>query len=151
MIEGRSGQGSVLCNNCLYAIGSCVLSSVEKLCELEGKWEVAPAMNRSRNRLAAVCLEGAIYAIGGWSNGVEKSVEKLVPAENNKWSYVSDMNTARWGHAACVMGGKIYVIGGKNKEDKYVTTIECYDPMINSWSIVAQNIDELEGHAIVVV
>ena len=151
MIETRIGHASVVCSNCLYVIGGLGLNSVEKLSGLGEKWELAPAMNRSRNRLAAVCLEGAIYAIGGWSNGVEKSVEKLVPAENNKWSYVVEMNTARWGHAACVMGGKIYVVGGKDEKGNFVTTIECYDPMIDSWSIVAQNVDELEGHAIVVV
>ena len=59
---------------------------MEKLCKLEEKWELAPAINKYRDRLAAVCLKGAIYAIVGWSNGVEHSVKKLVPARNNQWS-----------------------------------------------------------------
>ena len=156
MNTGRSGHALVVCNNCLFAIGGekkVRLQSVEKLNDLELKWEAAQPMTIPRNRLAAVCLDGVMYAIGGRSDSkyAEKRVEKLAPAENKKWSYVSDMNTARWGHAACVMGGKIYVIGGKDERGNFVTTIECYDPKIDSWSIVAQNVVELEGHDVVVV
>ena len=155
-----SGDGYALavCRNCLYAIGgftSIALQSIAKLHDLEGTWETAQPMNVPRNRLAAVSLDGEIYAIGGNSQGqtgigVTKTVEKFVP-EQNKWSYISDMNTARWDHAACVLGGKIYVVGGKDADGNYVTTIECYDRTMDSWKIVVKNVVELERHAVVVV
>jgi len=122
---------------------------------LQGKWEVFQPMNIERNRLAAVCLNDTIYAIGGNSknqdgNGVEMSVERFLP-EDSKWSFASDMKTARWDHAAYVMNGKIYVIGGKDQNGKFVSTIECYDPDKDCWSIVVECIFDLTQHAVVVV
>jgi len=156
----RNGHALVVCNDCLFAIGGYVnqsLKSVEKLSDLQGKWENAQSMNIARNRLAAVCLNDTIYAIGGGSKGIDekgvvKSVEKFVP-NINEWSFVSDMNTARWGHAACVMDGKIYVIGGKDQYGMDISTIECYNPAIDCWSIVVhlQSIFNLVQHAVVVV
>ena len=155
-MQGRqSGHALVVCKNFLYAFGGLSsdgsaksTSSVERLHDVCAKWHNVQPMNTPRNRLAAVCLDEAIYAIGGRSNEVEKSVEKFLPIEN-KWSYVSAMNSARWGHASCVMGGKIYVIGGKDNRGNFVTTIECYNPNIDSWSIVGDKHWDLEGHAVV--
>ena len=61
------------------------------------------------------------------------------------------MNTARERHAACVLRGKIYVVGGKDQDGNLVSTIECYDPDEDTWSIVAENICELYGHAVVAI
>ena len=107
MNSARDRHALVVCNKCLYAVGGknndFNFNSVEKLKNLEGRWENALPMNIPRSDLAVVGLENAVYAIGGKSGSgavdTEKSVEKLV-IEKNKWSYVSDMNTARWGHAA---------------------------------------------------
>ena len=145
----RSGHALVVCNDCLFAIGGfgndSSLASMEKLSNLNRKWEIAQPMNTPRNRLAAVCLDGVIYA-----SGVVRTVEKFVP-EQRKWSNICGINRARWDHAACVMGAKIYVVGGKDEKRMYVSTVECYDPTIDLWKIVGETVGEFEGHAVVVV
>ena len=154
MNKGRTGHALVVCDDELYAIGGFVNPAslcAEKLHNLQGRWQIIQSLNTQRNRLAAVCLDGVIYAIGGnSSNKTENSVEKFVPKEK-MWSYVCSMNNERYGHAACVLQGKIYVTGGKNQNDAYVTTIECYDPKENIWSIVSEDVCPLEGHAVIAV
>lgn len=46
------------------------------------------------------------------------------------------MSFARSGHAVASIGGLIYAIGGENDSLIY-DTVECYDPVLNSWSVVA--------------
>ena len=158
MNTGRSGHALVACKGCLYAVGGFCNdgnANTEKLNELEGEWKIAQPLNTPRNRLAAVCVDGVIYAMGGnkqelAGNDVQKSAEKYLPAEN-KWFYISDMNTERWGHVACVLRGRIFVIGGQDQNGNYVRTIECYDPVTDTWSIVQENVSELDGHGVVAV
>ena len=155
MNEKRSCHSMVVCNDTLYALGGFDQRSVEKLEDVEGNWTVGQPMNVPRCHLATVCLNGEIYAIGGISKQsgqykAQKSVEKFVPKES-RWSYVSSMNTAREQHAACVLRGKIYVVGGEDEDGNSVSTIECYDPDKDTWSIAADNICELYEHAVVAI
>lgn len=48
----------------------------------------------------------------------------------------AQMSFARSGHAVASIGGLIYAIGGENDSLIY-DTVECYDPALNSWSLVA--------------
>ena len=161
MNTGRQDHALVVCDDCVFAFGGCncsngrTLQSMERLSDLEGKWEIAQPLNVPRHSLAGVSLAGAIYAIGGTSKpfsnkDAKKSVEKFATTQN-KWLYVSDMNTARWGHVACVIGEKIYVIGGKDEKGNYITAIECYDPKNDSWVVVGETTADLFRHAVVVV
>ena len=154
----RSDHALVSCQGSLYAIGGCdggrVLSSVERLPDLNARWKKCPPMLTSRGWFAAVNCDNAIYAIGGLSGfglgKTLKTVEKYTPASGH-WEYVSEMNTGRSAHAACVMKGKIYVVGGIDANNKVVKTIECYDPALDSWSIVELTEHELFYHSIVAV
>ena len=151
----QSGHFLVVCKNYLFAFGGLPsdgsansTSSVERLHDVSAKCHTIQPMNTLRNRLAAVCLDEAIYAIGGRSTEVEKSVEKFMPVEN-KLSYVSALNSTRWEHASWLMREKIYVIGGKDNRGNFITTIECHDPNIDSRSVVGDKHWNLEGHAVV--
>ncbi|XP_068726664.1 actin-binding protein IPP-like [Montipora capricornis] len=46
------------------------------------------------------------------------------------------MSFARSGHAVASIGGLIYAVGGENDSLIY-DTVECYDPALNMWSLVA--------------
>ena len=46
------------------------------------------------------------------------------------------MSFACGDHAVASIGGLIYAIGGANDPLMY-DTVECYDPLLNSWSVVA--------------
>ena len=151
----RSRHAMVTCDGCLYVIGGGrgydYLSSVEKLQDLESKWEFVQPLNAKRLQCAAVTLNGNIYAIGGsgidiFDHKTGKSVEKFEPSEN-KWSFVSEMNFVRIGPAACVIGGRIFVVGGERPKGDF-STLECYDPTDDTWSVINDHVDYLEGHAV---
>ena len=153
MNKRRSGHSLVSCQGSLYALGGILGSdsSVERLRDLRGTWEESPPMLKPRSFFAAVNCENVIYAIGG-NCGLPKetktkSVEKFIP-ETNRWEYASEMHTERSGHAACVMQDKVYVAGGKDVNEKTVKTIECYNPLTDSWSIVGETNIELASPSI---
>ena len=156
MFQTRSGNALVSCGGWLYALGGRVgkicLSSVERLSEMEQKWKKSESMLKPRCWFAAVNCANVMYAIGGkcgWNaNATMKSVERY-NADDKKWLFVSNMNTERYAHAACVMHGKIFVVGGLDGNNRAVKTIECYDPQVDSWSIVGETEDELRCHSVV--
>ena len=156
MFQARSGNALVSCGGWLYALGGRVgencLSSVERLSDINGTWKKSESMLKPRYLFAAVNCAHAMYAIGGKygknASTATKSVEKYY-ADGKKWLFVSDMNTERCAHAACVMHGKIFVVGGLDAKGRAVKTIECYDPQVDSWSIVGETEDKLYYHSLV--
>lgn len=47
------------------------------------------------------------------------------------------MHFGRYFYSAAILGGKIYVAGGKNAAYSYLTSVECYDPIEDKWSAIA--------------
>ena len=73
------------------------------------------------------------FIIGGYS----RTVEKFDSFSQTCDSFTTaQMSFARSGHAVASIGGLIYAIGGENDSLIY-DTVECYDPVLNSWSVVA--------------
>ena len=140
----------------LYAIGGWsndkCLSNVERTGNLKEQFQQVQPMQMARQYLAAVNCNGTIYAIGGQSckenNTTSNTVERY-SADEDKWSYVSSMITERSAHAACVMKDKIYVVGGVDAFDNAVHTIECYNPITDSWSVVGKTDADLLHHSII--
>ena len=130
--QDRMANELVSCNGCLFALGGNdgkqYLSSMEKLNDLDGEWEVVEAMNEPRAWFAAVNCQEEIYAIGGGnktSDGKDialKSVEKYNPVEK-KWTFVNSINIEREFHAACALRGKIFVVARQN-------TLSTQDPTV---------------------
>ncbi len=50
------------------------------------------------------------------------------------WTVRSPMPTPRWGAAGAELDGSIYVIGGWDGKTKFYSTVEVYDPALNTWS-----------------
>ena len=155
MKRKRSGNALVSCKGCLYAIGgwdgeNC-FSFVERLSDFESEWVESKSMQNPRRWLAAVNCNDVVYAIGGRCgkarSSTTKSVEKFDP-DHGRWVFVKGMNVERCAHAACVVDGKIYVVGGLGGKE-VIKFIECYDPSLDTWSIVGKIENELYHHAIV--
>ena len=152
----RKLNALVSCNDCLFCLGGYgegkCLSSVEKLCNVDGVWQHVQSMQTPRREFASVNCLGDIYAIGGQSDqlGSTKSVEKY-DFKSNSWNYVNEINVERRGHSACVMQDKIYIVGGKNAANEFVSEIECYDPSNGQWSIVGGTEKKLFRHSIVAI
>ncbi len=89
---------------------------------------------------------GKIYLIGGFDySGFTKppmgTVEEYDP-QSNAWTEKTSMPTLRGSAATVEYSGKIYVIGGDQGDvsgntPTYLSTVEAYDPITDSWTSLA--------------
>ena len=149
MKQSRKGHALVAFYGKLLALGGKsgndeILNSVEQLQSLNGKWELIMPMIEPRYNFVAVRCKGIIYAIGGQcgseNHTTTKSVEKFDP-DRNDWCSVKSMNIARSSFSATVLQDRIFVVGGLSTEKIAVKEIECYNPALDSWSII-KNVDQ---------
>ncbi len=108
-------------------------------------WTPKCPMLTARHHFSSVQLDGAfLYALGGETqeNCIIADCERYDIA-TDCWTAISPMNVARSKAAAAVLGGRIYIAGGccpiatSKSGDKYLTTVEVYDPQTNRWQLVA--------------
>jgi N-acetylneuraminic acid mutarotase len=98
-----------------------------------GTWQALAEFLGGRQELAAAVLNGKIYAIGGLEGQANPS--PLVDVYNpntNTWAPAAPLPFPNDHHGAAVAAGKLYVFGGLSR-DTFV-----YDPVANSWTLVAQ-------------
>ena len=92
-------------------------------------------MAAGRAIVGVAVLDGKLYAVGGYNNGVLSSVERYDPALD-VWEVVAPMAEARYKLAVAVLDGKLYAVGGYN-DHGFLTSVERYDPAANTWEAVA--------------
>ena len=98
-----------------------------------GTWETLAEFLGGRQELATAVLDGKIYAIGGLEGQGNPSPRVDVYNPNtNTWTPAAPLPFGNDHHGAAVAAGKLYVFGGLSR-DTYL-----YDPIANSWSLVAQ-------------
>jgi N-acetylneuraminic acid mutarotase len=132
----------------IYALGGdtnisapTVVPTVEAYDPETDSWSSVAPMPTARRFLAAVALDGQIYALGG-GPPFRNAVERYDP-ETNTWTSLGPMPTARAALAAATAkcppprdeGVCIYAIGGFNGHA--LTTVEAYDPSTDTWQAVA--------------
>jgi N-acetylneuraminic acid mutarotase len=145
----RRSLAAVTLNDRIYALGGCERANtnpyapcpsgaVEEYDPTTDSWTTKAPMPTPRSDLAAVALDGKIYAIGGLSSdslysGV-KVVEVYDPA-SDVWTSGPEMHGVRGDLAAAVAAGKIYAIGGMGDAGclDTMTTLEEFDPVSNVW------------------
>jgi hypothetical protein len=104
-------------------------------------WTIGPAMPRVHGPLAvAVALNGVVYVMGGFDVGTQavlSSVDAFDTA-GGIWSTKTPMPTPRHSAAGAVINGRICIVGGYNggtiQATPALNSVECYDPVANSWS-----------------
>jgi hypothetical protein len=98
-------------------------------------WDMGVPMLTARSSLAAVQLDGTIYAIGGstLANPYLDVVEAYDP-EAGAWTQLPPLILPRYEHAAVVLDGLIYVIGGQT-EDGPTAEVEIFDPATGIWTV----------------
>jgi N-acetylneuraminic acid mutarotase len=94
------------------------------------QWQTRADMPTARQFLAAVEVNGKIYALGGY-NGTPLHTNEEYDPVTNTWQSRADMPTARFYLAAVAVNGKIYALGGANGTN--LQTNEEYDPVTNTW------------------
>ena len=111
----------------------------EKKCSGDS-WDTKASMPTARGALAAVAVNGKIYAIGGQysdgSNIYYLSTNEEYDPSTDSWTTKASMPTARSVLAAAAVNGKIYAIGGY-RPSSYLSTNEEYDPSTDSWTTKA--------------
>jgi N-acetylneuraminic acid mutarotase len=93
-----------------------------------------------RTAPAAAVVGNAIYVIGGrmytggpCSGRPLASVERY-DIDTDTWTTVASLPFARSDAAAAAIGGKIYLFGGCDEYYNFLTDVDVYDPVTDSWS-----------------
>lgn len=97
-----------------------------------------------RHNHTAAYLDGFIYIIGGFdtrnTHGAVKYATKScfrMPLEKHgagDWERIADMRHARCNHGTVAMGRKLYVVAGQDEFDRFLSSVEVYDPSQDQWS-----------------
>ena len=85
----------------------------------------------------AQVVDGAMYVIGGRSNGIVAVSAEVWRHDDGSWTPRSPMPTARGGTASGVVNGRIVVVGGEGNGDAasgVFPQAELYDPAADEWS-----------------
>ena len=94
-------------------------------------------MSGKRMQHASVALDGKIYTIGGFADGVGTlDTVKVYDPQADSWQQVASMPQGRTAHAAATMGDKIYVTGGESQMNS-VNSAFVYDSKVNAWTQLA--------------
>jgi N-acetylneuraminic acid mutarotase len=114
-----------------------IVATVDRFDAFTGVWSDFAPMQTARREFGAVCLDGLVYAVGGYGSGNQRvlSVERYDPTAN-AWIYVAPMHKARSHHAVCVLNGHIYAVGGFGVGGA-LDSVERCELLTDSWSRVA--------------
>ena len=109
-------------------------------------------MPTARCHIAAVTLNGVIYAVGGTNtSGSERySTVEIYNPVTNSWTKGTPMPTPREQVTAGVIDGILYVAGGM-KLSGALDTVEAFDPKTNQWTTKAHMPTPRFQHAAAVV
>lgn len=148
------GLGADSANHLLYAIGGATaapayiaLDTVEVFDPAgnggKGSWTTKQHLNTPRGAPAIVAVNGKIYAIGGQRQGHDAidTVEEFDPDANGgfgAWTTKpSVMPHPRQQSAAAVVNDKVYIIGGRVPGVGDISSVDVYDPALDTWTTEA--------------
>ena len=129
----------------IYTMGGAshvggVAQITEEYDPLIDEWRRVADMPTGRHSLTTAAVDGLIYAIGGAVNGQASAVVEVYDVAADAWSFGTPMPTPRMGPGAAMIDEIIYVIGGEGGgwlQGLEVTTVEAYDPALDSWVALA--------------
>ena len=132
-------------------------------------WSDGQSLPEARGEHVAVALGSKIHVIGGrvkQGNGddhfdsyIDSNVHRVFDTSTGKWKSAASAPTARNSAAAAVIDGLIYVVGGRynaiqkdgSQLQQNVAALEAYNPMEDSWQILAPMPEALGGNAAAVL
>ena len=104
-------------------------------------WTPLAPMTTGRGGATAKVLGDKIYVVGGLGgDGASLDSVEIYDPATNSWSAGTPMQTARDNPGSAVFDGKLYIFGGRTRNadgtspDATLSTMEIFDPAINSWS-----------------
>ncbi|XP_065585037.1 kelch-like protein 5 isoform X2 [Artemia franciscana] len=146
MTTHRHGLGVAILGGPLYAVGGhdgwSFLNTVERWDPVSKQWSLVAPMNSPRSTAGVAVLNGKLYAVGGRdSSSCLKTVECYDP-HTDRWTMVAPMNKRRGRVGVGVMNNCLYAFGGHDAPGTIPAStpydcIERYDPITDSWTVVA--------------
>lgn len=118
-------------------------------------WSAFPAFPDTLTRVGVADYQGELWVCGGQDAGIPTAKAYYFDFIRNlttgSWRQLPNMNTARF-DAAVVRGAgdKVYVIGGNNGSNR-LNTVESFDLISQTWSILAPMNTERENLGIAFV
>ena len=116
------------------------LTATDEVCAQApfGTWTMQVPLPAARAEVAAVALDGKLYALGGVVNNKSVADHDAYDPQTNVWRAAAPLPQARDHLALAVAGGKIYAFGG------FATPVHkdasnaafAYDPARNAWQIL---------------
>ena len=108
------------------------------------QWKELPSLPEPRSSMDAICLNGYLYVMGGWSmtgNSDETkwldTVWRMSLDKKDAWEKMASTPFLRRAIALAAHQKKIYVIGGMKESGEPTTNVDCFDPATNSWTSIA--------------
>ena len=157
MKRGKSDFKAVCLKGNVYVFGGRdendrKIMTIEKYSPLDKCWSDVADMYDGRNDYCICSFMDKIYVFGGYKNCFLDSTLEFDPnsTSNNKWKEVARMNQSRNFAGCAVFEGKILVSGGYNSISR-LNTVESYDVIGNVWSSMANMINKISRHSLVVV
>lgn len=118
------------------------LKTAESFNPVTQEWQTLCQMGERRAHVGIAGLDNYIYIIGGWNEyeGAMSTAERY-SIEEDKWTELPPMTVSRAGPACVVVSGLLYVIGGRSHAGQCaapltLNTVECYNPLTNSWTLL---------------
>ena len=121
----------------LYVLGgfNAAGASLSSVYVFDGTgWREGPSLPLPVDHPSAASLGGYVYLAGGHSNGRDSA--RLFRLDGEEWTELAPMHFARGGHALVGLGGRLYALGGNTTRGN-VAAVEAYDPIANTWTVVA--------------
>eukprot|EP00102_Acyrthosiphon_pisum_P022696 XP_016659906.1 PREDICTED: ring canal kelch homolog isoform X5 [Acyrthosiphon pisum] len=103
------------------------------------QWKPTANMLVDRNRYGVGVLDDRIYAVGGDIIGDSQlNSAEVFDVSVQKWQLISShMSTGRINPGVGVLNNLLYAVGGY-KYPFSLKSVECYDPSLDTWTLVAQ-------------
>lgn len=101
----------------------------------EDSWTAKARMPTARGALAAVVLDGKIYAMGGRNALQNLGANQVYDPATDSWQTRSDLPAARDHLAAAAIGSRIYATDGRLLSfSRNLPVTEEYDPVSDRWT-----------------
>jgi len=129
--------GAATAEGNLYVMGgfNAAGASLSSVYVFDGtRWREGPSLPLPVDHPSAASLGGYVYLAGGHSNGRDSA--RLFRLDGEEWTELAPMHFARGGHALVGLGGRLYALGGNTSRGN-VAAVEAYDPIANTWTVVA--------------
>lgn len=152
-LPGPVGAGAaVAIDDSIYVVGGTPDGGFYRYDVSEDGWSGLTAPGRQREHVAAVDLDGEVWAIAGrWEGEIFGTIEIYDPG-SQAWRPGPSLNEARSGFGAAVLEGAVVVAGGEVfSPEEALDTVELLDPAADAWSFIETLPHGLHGNPLLVV